>query len=130
MFRMMEGVFEEPRLELDDDYVERLLARPDFWAIAAIDAGAVVGGATAHTLPMTRFQGSEIFLYDLAVRTDRQRQGIGRKLVEHLRAAAAAEGIDDLFVPAENEDTHALDFYRAIGGTASAVTFFTFGGGR
>jgi len=128
MFQMMAGVFEEPREELADDYVVALLARPDFWAIAAIEGDAIVGGATAHTLPMTRVQGSEIFLYDLAVRTDRQRQGIGRRLVDHLRTAAAAEGIGDVFVPAENEDTHALDFYRAIGGTASAVTFFTFGG--
>ena len=129
MFQMMAGVFEEPREELADDYVSALLSRPDFWAIAAIEGDAIVGGATAHTLPMTRFQGSEVFLYDLAVRTDRQRQGIGRRLVDHLRAAAAAEGINDVFVPAENEDTHALDFYRAIGGTPSAVTFFTFGGG-
>jgi aminoglycoside 3-N-acetyltransferase I len=128
MFRMMAAVFEEPREELTDDYVAGLLRRADFWAVAAIEGDAVVGGATAHTLPMTRFQGAELFLYDIAVRTDHQRRGIGRRLVEHLREAAAAEGIRDLFVPAENEDLHALDFYRALGGSPSAVTFFTFGG--
>jgi aminoglycoside 3-N-acetyltransferase I len=32
-----------------------------------------------------------------------------------------------MFVPADNEDEHAIDFYHAIGGEASAVTFFTFG---
>jgi len=47
-------------------------------------------------------------------------------LVTHLLEAAAAEGIGTAFVPADNEDTHALDFYRAIGGSESAVRFFVF----
>jgi aminoglycoside 3-N-acetyltransferase I len=47
-------------------------------------------------------------------------------LVTVLNALAAAEGITTSFVPADNEDTHALAFYQAIGGEASPVTFFTF----
>jgi aminoglycoside 3-N-acetyltransferase I len=47
-----------------------------------------------------------------------------------LRDAAASEGIGELFVPADNEDTHALDFYRAVAGVAAAVTIFTFSGDR
>ena len=128
MFSMMTAVFQESEAELSDEYVAGLLARADFWAIAAVDGDDVVGGLTAHTLPMTRKQVSEVFIYDLAVRGDRQRQGIGRSLVRYLREAAAAEGIDTLFVPADDEDTHAIDFYRAIGGSASRVTFFTFEG--
>jgi aminoglycoside 3-N-acetyltransferase I len=31
-----------------------------------------------------------------------------------------------VFVPADNGDTHALDFYRALGATASPVTMFVF----
>jgi aminoglycoside 3-N-acetyltransferase I len=120
------GDFEEPGDELSDEYVAGLLSRTAFWAIAAIDGDGVVGGLTAHTLPMTRTQSSEIFIYDIAVRRDRQRQGIGRSLIAYLREAAAAEGIDTVFVPAEDEDDHAIGFYRALGGDASPVTFFTF----
>jgi aminoglycoside 3-N-acetyltransferase I len=126
MFSMMARVFAEPGGELSDEYVADLLARAGFWAIAAIDDGEVVGGVTAHTLPMTRKQSSEIFIYDMAVRPDRQRQGIGRSLVGCLREAAAAEGVDTVFVPAEDEDAHAIEFYRALGGDSSPVTFFTF----
>ena len=32
----------------------------------------------------------------------------------------------DIFVPADDDDIHALDFYRALGGEESPVTFFTF----
>lgn len=56
-----------------------------------------------------------------------QRKGVGRRLVEELRRLAAAAGVQVIFVPADNEDTHALDFYQALGGTAAPVTFFTFG---
>ena len=75
---------------------------------------------------MTRTESSEIFIYDLAVHPDHQRTGVGRRLVAELRAQAAALGIGELFVPADNEDVHALDFYRAIGGAAAPVTIFTF----
>lgn len=124
---MMGAVFEEDCDELSDGYLGRLLARTDFWALAAFVGDELVGGMTAHTLPMTRTESSEVFIYDIAVRGDQQRKGIGRLLVSHLRAEAAALGIVDVFVPADNDDTHALDFYRALGGAAAPVTIFTFG---
>ena len=52
--------------------------------------------------------------------------GIGRALVHELISLGRAAGIDTTFVPADDEDTHALEFYRAIGGVPSPVTFFTF----
>jgi aminoglycoside 3-N-acetyltransferase I len=126
MFTMMAEVFSEPAGILTNEYVAELLGRAAFWAIAAIDGDEVVGGLTAHALPMTRAQGFELFLYDLAVRPDRQRRGIGRRLVARLREEAAAEGADNVFVPADDDDDHALEFYRALGGSPSPVTIFTF----
>ncbi len=124
LFALMAAVFEAPYQPLSVSYVERLLDRRDFWVLVATRDGELLGGLTAHTLPMTRSESSELFIYDLAVRQDVQRQGIGRALVNGLRQLGAAEGIEVAFVPAENEDTHALDFYRALGASESAVTFF------
>jgi aminoglycoside 3-N-acetyltransferase I len=128
LFLLIARVFEEPVEPLSDVYLARLLSRPEFWAIAAFAGDDLIGGLTAHTLPMTSSESSEIFIYDIAVRADHRRRGVGRQLVTALRAAAAAEGVEDIFVPADNEDTHALDFYRALGGEPSAVTHFTFRG--
>jgi aminoglycoside 3-N-acetyltransferase I len=128
MFSVMAAVFGEPGGELSDEYVAGLLADHHFWAIAAMEGDQVVGGVTAHTLPMTRNQSSEIFIYDLAVRLDRQRQGIGRRLIRHLCEVGAAQGIETVFVAADNEDDHAVDFYRALRGAASPVTVFAFEG--
>ena len=126
LFALMADIFDEDARPLSDVYVARLLGRAGFWALAAFIDGDLVGGLTAHTLPMTRAEVSEIFIYDIAVRVDRQRQGVGRRLVETLREIAAAHGIHDLFVPADDDDAHALEFYRALGATASPVTLFAF----
>jgi len=126
LFVMMAEVFGEETETLSDAYLRRLLGRADFWAIAAFAGDELVGGLTAHALPMTRTESSELMIYDLAVRADRQRQGVGRRLVAALREAAAAQGIREVFVPADNDDAHALDFYRALGGMPAPVTLFTF----
>ncbi len=122
----MAEVFGQGGESLSDDYLDRLLAHEDFWAIAACVDDVIVGGLTAHTLPMTSSSSAEIFIYDIAVRSDYQRQGVGRRLLTDLRARAAASGISVVFVSADNADTDALDFYRALGGAASPVTFYTF----
>jgi aminoglycoside 3-N-acetyltransferase I len=126
MFAVMAAVFAEECEQLSDAYLDRLLNRADFWAIAAFLGDDVIGGVTAHTLPMTRTESSEVFVYDIAVREDQRRRGIGRRLMVALRNATADSGIQHVFVPADNDDVHALDFYRALGGAPSTVTFFSF----
>lgn len=126
MFTMMADVFEEKHAYLSDQYLDRILVREDFWAIAAFLGDEIVGGVTAHLLPMTRTEASEVFLYDIAVRGDHQRQGIGRHLMTALREGTAAAGAQAMFVPADHGDRHALDLYKALGGVATSVTIFTF----
>jgi aminoglycoside 3-N-acetyltransferase I len=125
-FRVMTDVFDEGGGSLSAEYVGTLLRRTDFWALAALQNGTPIGGITAHVLPMTRQEARELFIYDLAVLATHQRRGIGRHLVETLRASAAAAGISVAFVPADVEDAHAIAFYHALGGDAAPVTIFTF----
>ena len=123
----MADVFGERHVPLSAEYVAGLLARHDFWALAAFNDNEILGGLTAHALPMTRRETTELFVYDLAVKAEHRRKGVGRALIAALRALAAREAIDVVFVPADNEDTDALDFYRAVGGAPESVTSFTFG---
>ena len=127
LFTLMTEVFDEQApAPLSKAYLGRLLGREDFWVIAAFMDEELVAGITAHVLPMTRSETSELFIYDLAVKAAYQRRGIGRELIHALRAGGAAAGIGDVFVPADDEDRHALDFYRAVGGAPAPVTIFTF----
>ncbi len=125
-FAVMAAVFDEEAGQVSLAYTRRLLTSETFWALAAVDGEEVVGGLTAHALPMTRSEATELFIYDIAVRADHQRRGVGRALMQHLFDLGKAAGISVSFVPADNEDTHAIDFYHRVGGAASPVTFFTF----
>lgn len=126
-FEMMHDVFDEDPGVLSDGYVAGLLADGSFWAIVAFEAGEAIGCITGHELGMTRHERTELFVYDLAVRVDRQRRGIGRRLVDALVSGAADRGIDVVFVAAADDDTHARAFYRSLGGRPANVTMFDLG---
>jgi aminoglycoside 3-N-acetyltransferase I len=126
LFLAMAEGFEEEGEPLSDAYLHALLVRADFWALAAMVGEEVIGGLTAFTLPLTRREQQELFLYDLAVLPAWQRKGVGRALVEGLRKAGAAAGLSVVFVIADSADTHALDFYRALGGEELPATVFEF----
>src|SRR4051812_28944041 len=123
LFAVMAAAFDESAEALSEAYLEQLLASPAFWAVAAFEDGRVVGGLTAHTIPMTRSQSAELFVYDLAVHEEFRRRGIGGRLVGTLRALAAESGITEVFVPADDDDTHAVEFYRSLAGRESPVSF-------
>ena len=122
----MAEVFGERSVSVSDYYLNDLLDSDTFWAIAAFKGNDIVGGLTAHTLPMIQAQASEIFIYDIAVVEEYQRKGIGRQLLTTLFDGAAKEHVRVAFVLADNIDTHALDFYRAMGASPSPTTAFTF----
>ncbi len=126
LFTLMAGVFETETAPLSVSYLNGLLQEERFWALAALNKGRLVGGLTAHTLPLTRVAEHELFVYDIAVLPEYQRQGVGRRLVDELLALARGVGIREVFGLADNEDAHALDFYRALGGHAAPVTMFGF----
>lgn len=123
LFTLMASVFEEPSEALPASYIQRLLENDSFWALAAFEDNQILGGLTAHTIPLTRVPVEEVFLFDIAVLPAHQRRGIGSQLVETLRTLAHPRTV---FVAADNEDTHALDFYHHIDGEPAPVTIFTF----
>jgi aminoglycoside 3-N-acetyltransferase I len=126
LFQVLTTAFDEPSRALSDTYLHEILSRTDFWALAAIDQGDIVGGLTAHTLPMTQSESEELFIYDVAVRCDCRRRGVGAALLGSLRTLAKAEGIDSIFVAADSDDSHALEFYRYCGGAAASAVLFSF----
>jgi len=67
LFLTMAAVFDDDAVPLDDGYLRALLERDSFWALAAFDDDRIVGGLTAHTVPLTTSAASVIFIYDLAV---------------------------------------------------------------
>jgi aminoglycoside 3-N-acetyltransferase I len=86
----------------------------------------VVGGLTAHILPSYYSSSSEVYLYDLAVKTSFQRKGIGKKLLLALTAYCRENNYKAFFVQADEADSHALEFYSATGGSPEKVVHFNY----
>jgi aminoglycoside 3-N-acetyltransferase I len=126
LFAVMATAFAEAPRHLSDMYLHRLLDRHDIWVLAAFVDDAVVGGLTAHALPMTRSEATELLIYDLAVQKEYRRLGVARQLISELRAIAAAAGFESAFVMVDNDDRHALAFYEALDGEPMLTTMFTF----
>lgn len=123
---MFNLVFEEEPKIRTETHSLKLLGRNDFIAIAAISENQVVGGLTAYELPMVYSDYSEIFLYDLAVKSEYQRMGIGKRLIQNLKEYCIKNGIKEFFVLAHEEDEHAIEFYRATGGKSERVVNFLY----
>ena len=119
-------VFEEESKIGSETHLLKLLSNKDFIALAALTENEVVGGLTAYELPMYYSDSSEIFLYDLAVKPEYQRMGIGKGLIQSLKAHCLQQGIKEFFVMAHEEDEHAIEFYRSTGGKGENVINFLY----
>jgi len=75
---------------------------------------------------MYNSDSAELFIYDIAVRPEFQRKGVGKRLMLAAQAFCTQNGIKQMFVDANEADTHALDFYSSLGGRAEKVVQFTF----
>jgi aminoglycoside 3-N-acetyltransferase I len=110
----------------DENYLQHLLDNTDFIAFVIGHNGRIIGGATAYALPGYYSQSTELFIYDVAILPDYQRSGLGAKLIAALKDFCKQNGLGEMFVPAHEEDTHALKFYKATGGKAEKVIHFNY----
>ena len=98
-----------------DAYLERLLAREDFIALAALKGGAVVGGLVAYELQKFERERSEIYIYDLAVAAAHRREGVATALIMELKSIATAREAYVIFVQADPGDAPAIALYAKMG---------------
>lgn len=126
MIEMFNTVFEEEPAIGSKTHLQRLLTDPHFIAIAALHEGEVLGGLTAYILPMYYSDSPEVLLYDMAVKTDYQRMGIGKALLRQLKRYCQQNAVGEFFVLAHEEDEHAIEFYRSTGGRSEKVVNFLY----
>ena len=107
----------------DAAYLEKLLARDHFTALAALKGEDVVGGLVAYELPKYEQARSEFYIYDLAVAEAHRRQGIATALIMELKQIAAARAAHVILVQADREDAPAIALYSKLGVLEDALHF-------
>ncbi|MCD8485936.1 MAG: AAC(3)-I family aminoglycoside N-acetyltransferase [Desertifilum sp.] len=96
-------------------YLQRLLGKDDFIAIAALNHESVVGGLVAYELQKFEQERSEIYIYDLAVAAAHRRKGVATALIKELQKIAATRGAYVIFVQADIGDAPAIALYEKLG---------------
>ena len=127
MLTLFEQVFEMKDFKMPGEkHLKKLLGSKNFVVFIALDENVVIGGLTAHILPSYYSESSEVYIYDLAVKTNFQRKGIGKKLLLALTAYCRENNYKAFFVQADEADGHALEFYSATGGLPEKVVHFNY----
>jgi GNAT superfamily N-acetyltransferase len=105
------------RPPLDHEAAVRFLANERNHLLVAFDGGAPVGMLLAHELDRRHADERKMFLYEIDVREDRRRRGIGRALMESLADLCRDRGYGQAWVLTDDENPTATAFYAACGGT-------------
>lgn len=122
---LFENVFEmENFVKPPTEYLRRVLNEKGFFVIVALSENRVVGGLTAYTLQQYYSEKPLAYIYDLAVHTEYQRKGIGKKIIQFFKEFCNQLGYEEIFVQADKVDDHALRFYRLTGGVEEDVSHF------
>ena len=98
-----------------DDYLRRLLSRPHFIVVVALNDAEVVGGLAAYELEKFEQDRREIYIYDLAVAEQHRRRGIATKLIRELQRVARGRKAYVIYVQADREDDPAIRLYESLG---------------
>ena len=104
-------------------YLEMLLSKQHFMAVAAMVDGEVVGGLAAYVLDKFEQERREIYIYDFAVSEGHRRLGIATGLIDKLRSIAAERDVYMIFVQADLVDAPAIALYDSLGTKETAHHF-------
>jgi ribosomal protein S18 acetylase RimI-like enzyme len=83
--------------------------------------GDVVGHVLAYELVRRHGDGTMLLVYEIGVREDRRRSGVGRHLFAALKSYCRGRNIDRAFVITSEANTAAMRFYEALGGFRPAT---------
>lgn len=124
---VFKDVFEWPSFTMPSEtHLQKILQSPQHLVFVALLDDAIVGGLTAYLLPEFETETYLVYIYDLAVQTEHQRKGIGKRLIAGINEYCKQQGIAEVFVQADEEDDYAIDFYRKTGGKEMKVAQFTY----
>ncbi|TGL14945.1 GNAT family N-acetyltransferase [Leptospira meyeri] len=127
LIRVFEDVFEMKNFQMPSlHYLQSLLDRDDFYIFVSLHESQVVGGLTSYTLRQYYSEKPLVYIFDLAVLTKYQRQGIGRSLIQGINEYCKKIGVEEVFVQADLVDDYALEFYKSTGGLPEDVVHFTY----
>lgn len=113
LITVFEIVFEMENFERpSQSHLNNLLNNRNFFAVIAKTENKIIGGLTVYILDQYYSEKPLAYIYDLAVLSEFQRKGVGRKLINFTNEYCKKNGFEEVFVQADKVDDYAIDFYR------------------
>lgn len=101
--------------EIVSQLIPRLQAVPNARVFLAWDGDTPVGMATCF-IGFSTFKARELInVHDLAVHSDHQGRGIGRKILQHVQMYAIENGCCAVTLEVRNDNTNARKLYHQLG---------------
>lgn len=99
-----------------------ILDTPTIGQLFVLRIGPEVAGMANALITASTAQGSRVLLLeDVIVKDEYRSDGLGRKLVEHVCAWAADQGMSRVTLLADKDNAPALAFYERLGFEPSAM---------
>ena len=95
------------------------LADPDCWLFAAVKDGRIIGFAYGYALQRLNTEKKMLYIHEVGIMEEYQRQGIGTLLMDRLKADCKAENFCKIFLICDQKNTGANALYRKTGGETS-----------
>ncbi len=127
LIRLFEDVFEMKNFKMPDEiYLQQLLKKDDFFVFIALLDDKVVGGLTSYIMHQYYSKAPLVYIFDLAVKAEFQRQGIGKMLIAENNRYCKTIGVEAVMVQADVVDDYAIEFYHSTGAKAEKVIHFDY----
>ena len=104
----------------EENSLRAFLCDPDCWLFAAVEDRRIIGFAYGYALQRLNTQRKMLYIHEVGVLDDCQRQGIGSRLMKELMKACEAEHICKMFLTCYQNNAGANALYRKAGGETMA----------
>jgi ribosomal protein S18 acetylase RimI-like enzyme len=97
-------------------YMETFFGNPANYLIVAEVGGKSAGFLLAHALQRLKEDARKMFIYEIDVAEEFQRQGVGTRLIEYVVDVVTSERMLNAFVFTNQSNKGAVEFYKSTGG--------------
>lgn len=100
----------------EENSLRAFLSSPDCWLFAAMLENRIIGFAYGYALQRMNTGRKMLYIHEVGVLDDYQRQGIGTQMLMKLKEACAAENYCKIFLTCYQNNVGANALYRKAGG--------------
>jgi len=103
------------RHQVDDDSISSFLTTPECFLLLAVEDGCVLGSLNGYLLRQPDRSHPQFLLYEIDVREEHRRRGIGTALVNGFTDEARAARAFEVWFVSNESTSAALALYRKCG---------------